>query len=335
MGKSQAALQLGVAVATGSAWLGYRTSPGGVLYLSAEDELDEIQRRTEAIAKSEGMSLVKLRNLHIADLTKGIDTELVLPDRENRQSVVTTPQFARLEARIATLRPKLVILDTRADMFGGNEIDRVQVRTFIRRLRDLCLSYDMAILLLSHPSRTGLTTGDGQSGSTAWGNSVRSRLYLKRHADDPDLRVLTSEKSNYGPTATEITLRWENGVFRRVDTLVDKVPDREAMWRHVDERFIQHLADVELRGDRVNNSPTGKYAPRIFSKLDASSPDRIGEKAYEASMYRLMQAGRLKLVPHGAKSKVQMKLVAVDPTSPLQRLAQQEEGTADVVSSDT
>lgn len=332
LGKSLLAQQLAAKMAGGGGtWLGHKTIAGAVLNISAEDELGEIQRRTLEIAKSEGMSLADLGNLHVADLTTGIDTELVMPDPENRQSVKPTPQLARLEARIATLRPKLVILDTRADMFGGSEIDRVQVRIFIRHLRRLCVSYDMAILLLSHPSRTGLTTGDGQSGSTAWGNSVRSRLYLKRDPDDPDLRVVTSEKSNYGPTSTEIRLRWENGAFRRVDTLIGgKVPDRQAMERHVDERFMRHLAEAELQGAYVNCNATGSnYAPRVFAKLDGPGPDRVGEKHYAGAMWRLRSAGLITIgKTPGPPSRQRDRLVAVDRTAPLKSLAERQGGAA-------
>ena len=59
-------------------------------------------------------------------------------------------------------------------------------------------------MLLAHPSLTGMNTGTGTSGSTAWNNSVRSRLYLDRVREsgiepDPDARVLRTMKSNYGP----------------------------------------------------------------------------------------------------------------------------------------
>jgi RecA-family ATPase len=73
--------------------------------------------------------------------------------------------------------------------------------------------------MLSHPSLTGLNSGSGTSGSTAWNNSVRSRLYLTREIDsqgfeaDPDKRVLTTKKANYGRVGGEITVRWHNGVF--------------------------------------------------------------------------------------------------------------------------
>lgn len=72
-------------------------------------------------------------------------------------------------------------------------------------MRGLAIDHQLAVVLIAHPSLTGMSTGSGSSGSTAWSNSVRSRLYLERvkGADDreidADLRVLQVKKSNYGP----------------------------------------------------------------------------------------------------------------------------------------
>src|SRR5690606_40940583 len=68
------------------------------------------------------------------------------------------------------------------DLFGGDEINRNQVRRFIGMLRALAIAFDTAVVLLSHPSVQGMQTGTGTSGSTAWNNSVRSRLYLRSEA---------------------------------------------------------------------------------------------------------------------------------------------------------
>jgi RecA-family ATPase len=55
-------------------------------------------------------------------------------------------------------------------VFGGDEINRSQVRKFVSMLRGLAIEYDCAVLLLSHPSLTGPNSGTGTSGSTAWNN---------------------------------------------------------------------------------------------------------------------------------------------------------------------
>ena len=81
-----------------------------------------------------------------------------------------------------------MILDTLADVFGGNEIDRVQVNGFpenLPRRADLLERRQQGHDLddpaaAGHPSKSSLADGSGFSGSTAWESGVRSRLYLSR-----------------------------------------------------------------------------------------------------------------------------------------------------------
>jgi hypothetical protein len=58
-----------------------------------------------------------------------------------------------------------------------------------------------------------MASGSGTSGSTAWNNSVRSRLYLTQDDANPDARILKFMKSNYGPKGEPMKLIWRNGLF--------------------------------------------------------------------------------------------------------------------------
>jgi hypothetical protein len=63
-----------------------------------------------------------------------------------------------------------------AALFALPENDRSQTRQFISLLRRLAIVSNGSVVLLSHPSLTGINSGSGISGSTAWHNSVRSRM---------------------------------------------------------------------------------------------------------------------------------------------------------------
>src|ERR1700727_627403 len=66
-----------------------------------------------------------------------------------------------LEAAL-DLEARLVIVDTAADTFGGNENDRSQVRQFVSRaLGSIAQKINGAVLLCAHPSRSGLSSGEG------------------------------------------------------------------------------------------------------------------------------------------------------------------------------
>jgi RecA-family ATPase len=113
----------------------------------------------------------------------------------------------------------LVVLDTAADLYAGNENDRAQVNRFVKAYCErIAIETGAAVLLCAHPSRDGLRSGEGSAGSTAWSNAVRSRLYLHRdNEDDPDHRTLELKKANLARSGVTLNLRWQDGVFVRHD----------------------------------------------------------------------------------------------------------------------
>ena len=218
-GKSLLALQLAVAVAADkeTRWLNRMPAKGGVLYLGAEDDRDEMHRRFADILRANFLTYQDVSALNIASLA---DRDALLAITDNKtNTLVPTNLWERVVAKVDAERPALVVLDTLADLFAGNENDRGLARQFISQLRALAIRYDTAVVLLAHPSLTGMA-GSGTSGNTAWNNSVRSRLYLERIITDgyePDhtARKLTVKKSNYGATGEEVQMAWSDGVFAR------------------------------------------------------------------------------------------------------------------------
>ena len=59
------------------------------------------------------------------------------------------------------------MVDSSADEFGGDDINRAQVRKLVSMLRGLAIDHGCAVSLLSHPSLTEVSSGIGTSGSTA------------------------------------------------------------------------------------------------------------------------------------------------------------------------
>jgi RecA-family ATPase len=218
-GKSLLDLQLAPAVATGSDWIGKMPERGRALILSAEDDHEEVHRRQADIIAGRGndLDLDDLSNLIVVDLA-GEDALLAAPD--GRSGLLkTSPLFQDIERLVEKHRPIMLGIDTLADVYGADENVRPQVRQFIGFLGGLALRYDMAVVVLAHPSLSGIVSGAGTGGSTGWSNSVRSRLYLapvkvpEGDRPDPALKQLTVMKANYGPTGETIALRWDHGRF--------------------------------------------------------------------------------------------------------------------------
>lgn len=218
MGKSLLALQLAIACATGSKWLDMEVVAGGVLYLSAEDDVDELKIRVKEICAAEGIDQHDAYTLQIAPMA-GLDATLAVENPKTR-TLMVTELYRRLDLTLEASTPVLLILDNQADTYGGNESHRSQVKHFIGMLRRLALKHDCVVLLLSHPSLTGRSSGTGESGSTAWNNSVRCRMYLHKpdgaDADeDDDRRILEVMKANYGKAGVRIGVKWANHRFVR------------------------------------------------------------------------------------------------------------------------
>ncbi|SEE09079.1 AAA domain-containing protein [Rhizobiales bacterium GAS188] len=314
-GKSLLALQLAVATPLRSTWLGMPVAGGRSLFLTAEDDKDEVHRRLEDIAFHAGAKIEDLHDLHIVSLA-GEDALLAVTGRGN--VLTPTPRFAELKAAIGDLEPALVVLDTLADLFGGDEISRVHARQFVGMLRGLAIQHDTTVLLLAHPSLSGMSSGAGTSGSTAWSNSVRSRLYLERVKDeggietDPDARVMRTMKANYSPIGGEYRMRWQAGVF--VST--SPAPGAEsglaayAAKDNADRVFLDMLATYDAERRSVSSSQSVTFAPAVFAK-DARSQG-IGKRALTDAMNRLFAAKRIEVIESGPPSKRRTRIVVAE-----------------------
>ena len=140
-GKTTLKLQLAAAIAGRCPWLGHNPDPGPVLFVTAEDDEEEIHRRLAAIAKSLGVDLSDLADLHIVPLA-GQDAVMGAP--EGKAALITpTAVFRGLAALVERIRPRLVILDALADVYAGEENARAQARQFIGLLRGLAIKNDL------------------------------------------------------------------------------------------------------------------------------------------------------------------------------------------------
>jgi len=196
-------------------------------------------------------------------------------------------------------------------VYGGDENSRAQVRQFIAMLRRPAIAHNCAIVLMGHPSRDGLRSGMGYSGSTAWHNSVRARQYLTTpKADDGDppdraLRTLSLHKSNNGEPEHEIALRWEAGRFvvRHGAEPADRLAAAKA-------RFLEMLASYRAQGRNVSHKPTARnYAPTAFAN-DACGA-RFPRNLYATAMNALFDDDRLRVVmgPEGVRASKQSEML--------------------------
>lgn len=305
-GKSLLALQLGAAVATGKPFFGHAVTKGPVEFITAEDSLDEMHRRLVDISRAAGTLMGSLSGLHLTSLAEA-DAILAAAEDSRGGKLAETALYHELESVIAETRPALVVLDTLADIYGGNEIIRAQARQFIGMLRRLCLRYDCTIIVLAHPSLAGMEKGT--SGSTGWSNSVRSRLYFTRIHEsdgsevDEDARVLRVGKSNYGRVGLEIRMQWRTGVFASTGGSGGDPIIRVAK---ADRVFLELLAKARAQNVNVHFQTGRGYAPDAF-KSDGTK-EHVNKADLAAAMKRLLDAGKIENAPFGPPSRIRYRL---------------------------
>ena len=212
-GKTLLSQQLANCIAAGLPFLGLPTIKGKVMCFYCEDSRDEIRIRQDAIRRHYQIDRGQLYGMTTTSRDSA-DNLLCTFDGHGRMQL--TPVWTQLRDAAKTFGADVVIVDTAADTFGGDEIKRDQVRRYVQGcLGRLGKEIGGTVIFLAHPSQAGLKTRKGTGGSTAWNNSVRSRLYLDDEENDKtgDFRRLTKMKANYGKPGEYFTLRWEAGAF--------------------------------------------------------------------------------------------------------------------------
>lgn len=228
VGKTLLAQQLACAVSVGQPWLGMETKQGSVLAVLCEDEKDELHRRHNHIKAALGHTVGNpFRDVWLWPRV-GDENTLVRWDRDGKATLGDF--YLAVATMVEELAPSLLILDTLADVYGGNEIDRPQVNYFVKTVlgglikRRSEAGRPLTVLLLGHPSVAGKASGSGYSGSTAWNNAVRSRMYLTRPEEGAsDERILIRGKANYASSGDETAVRlfFSDGVLHAQDDAED------------------------------------------------------------------------------------------------------------------
>ena len=230
-GKSTLGLMLGVCIAQELPLFGVATRRGRVAFFSGEDGAGLMRYRLHWICCKMGVNLADLDGLHILDATEGEPTLFHEVGAAGRRQGITTPSYDALRRYVEEHDIDVLIVDNASDAFDASEIDRAKVRGFMRALASIVQARAGAVLLLAHvdkgTSRGERSGTESYSGSTAWHNSARSRLYLTRDKDGGLL--LEHQKANLGSMREPLRLAWPQGGIPQVDVPMNG--------------FVQHIAD--------------------------------------------------------------------------------------------
>lgn len=305
-GKTILTITLLAHYAAGVPWFGLPVKRGLALYISLEDPGTLVKYRLKKICEVYDLPYKNvIENLIILDGSE-VDGALCAETNEyGVRNIKMTPLFD--EVKEAAKGCGLITIDNASDAYGADENCRRQVRRFIRELRTLARENGAGLLLLAHidkmAARNG-AQGNTYSGSTAWHNSVRSRLALTEKDGHIEL---VQEKLNLGKKLERaITLTWHDGVLIPDGAIADGL-DVEGQ---EDLNKAAVLAAIEKAIADGVNVPTARTGPANCHGTLERLPDlpghlrgRRGRDAFYKALTDLQREGALQVGEYTTPSR--------------------------------
>lgn len=293
-GKTMLALVQAVCVATGREFMGHETVRAPVVFYSAEDDGDILRWRLQKICRKLDIDPGELVGwLTVYDVTSLNPALYGEGTKHGVRYGSVTKVYTKLREAVAEIGAGLVIVDNASDVFEANENERSRVRGFMRALAKLAAETSGAVELIAHIDKASAKkpgTPEGYSGSTAWHNSARSRLYLR--ADSLDRLVLEHQKANFSRRAADTFMLWEYGVpvleTPGADDGEGTGTDTWGAYRHA---VLGLLIEFYDRGEHI---PTSMHAPGNAWKAlsgEMGFPTGLSRLAFESLLRDLERAG--------------------------------------------
>lgn len=292
-GKTLLMQQAATAGALGRSFIGHVDRPLRSLVWACEDDVDELARRQVDISRHFGVDVDAAADNLTLQSRLGVDSMLMVP---RQGEMVRTNVFEELRQQVNDLAVDVLWLDNVAHLFGGDEVHRGQVTSFISALAGLASGRPFSVVLLAHVARQ---FNSEFAGSAAWENAVRMRWYLgtklpdQKAAGDADeggaARFLAKRKTNYSQR-DYVRFSYVDGAFS-----ADQAAPRDALASRLDETRAEELLVAGFRSlQAMGISPTdGKSSPDFLPRQIVAKGLAHGYDAREMTraLDRLMGRG--------------------------------------------
>jgi RecA-family ATPase len=279
-------------------FFGLPTRQRTVAYFSFEDNRKTLHRNFAAICKEHGKSLLDLKGrVFVFDGTRS--DSVIFSDQVDEY---LTGLYSWVRTQAANTGAEVLVIDGIADVYAANESDRAKVKAFVRAMLRL-IPLTGAVILIGHVNRDTARnpeTSEGYSGSTAWHNAVRSRIYMRALSADPDANAFVAglQKNQYGRPGFTLRVRFD----ATADVLVadDRPLPGTAEPEEADlDALVEIIRAADERSDPVPAASTGQRTafhvmsvqptfPAIFAGKKASRP-------FRQAIEKLRSSGRIKV----------------------------------------
>jgi RecA-family ATPase len=241
----------------------------------------------------------------------GKDTVFATASRSGK--VEPTILYKQILEAAGDIKPKMFVIASSANVFAGNENERTQVQQFVGLLTRVAILANGSVLLIAHPSLTGISTDTGLSGTTQWHNAVRARCYMKStkpeagEQPDNDLRELVFKKNQYGPISENIVLRYQRGMFLPLPGMNNL--DKAARAAKAEDVFLALLQRFTRENRVVSDKRGTSYAPAQFAKEDEAIKAGLNNKNLADAMRDLFKAVKIWNEPYGRPSRPSYRIM--------------------------
>jgi hypothetical protein len=183
-GKSFVVIDMAASIATGTDWHGHRTTQGAVFYIAGEG-INGLARRFSAWQLARGVDLT--------DAPLCISTKPV-PLDDLQSALMVRDAVSALSQKLGK-PPVLIIVDTLARNFSGDENSTKDMNLFIRCMDALRVEWQSSILIVHH---TGKDTSKGARGSSALKGAIDTEYSVEM--DDNRMIKVQCQKMKDGDT---------------------------------------------------------------------------------------------------------------------------------------
>ena len=241
---------------------------GRVLWLTWEDETDEVLRRWRMAHHADAISkpFPSPDFLSLVDMRK-IGGPLWGPEHGRHVSTAATWTAAGRRFLAMLKGHRLAVIDPLAAAFASSEIDRALARAFTSAIDGEAEAAGCAVLLIAHPSQSGSASGGGgYSGSTDWLASVRAMLNLE--LSDETAHTADDGKGDKNPKASAYRLRIGKASY---------APDGGHLWlaRHWQAEDRERNAPAELAWFGAKAGNAAKAYEAANSRKAGREPRKI------------------------------------------------------------
>lgn len=181
--KSFLALDIAMCIATGTPFHGHEIQPGYVVYISAEGGAG-MGKRVAAWMLDHDMDILDRRLDNIAFITETVNV--------NADSVEMAYLLQRLEEEVQR-EPVLVVIDTLARCFVGNENEQEDMGQFVAGVDVLRKRFGCSVLVVHHTR----LDGERERGNTAFRGAADTMIAMNRTDDVVEVKCAKQKDAEH------------------------------------------------------------------------------------------------------------------------------------------